>query len=945
MDATGSRLVGRGRELARLEDALAAASAGGGRALLVAGEAGVGKTRLLEEAAARARARGMAVVLGRAVRGAGEVPFRPIAQALAGALRATPLSEDRLRPFLPALGRLLPGWFAAPAPAATPDLVYVAEGALRLLQELAGRRGALLVVEDLQWADPESLAVVAYLADAARSSPLTVAASLRDDEPASQELAGAARAFERVLLGRLADERDIGDLAAAWLDGAVPPAVTELLVAHADGLPLLVEELLAALVSSGRLRRDGEHWCAPERLELELPATVAGTVEERLRSLPDPARTVLAAAALFGRRFDATLLAGACGLGVDDASAAVRGGVELRLLAPAGGEADELVRFRHALTREAVLRLTPPPERRRLAARALATVDAVRPGLPGDWCLLAAELALHAGLRDRAVELLEVAGERARQAGAVGSAIAALERAMGLLDDGGPRTASVGARLLDAIVAGGQAERARALATRLLAGTDSADVHAAAARAALLALDTEAAREQLEAARRLRGGEDSVDLDLLGARVALAAYRFEEAEALARRAGAAAGLRAERAEALLLAGQSLAARDVDAAEEVLGEAVEAAESAHLTAVRALALHALGGIDVLRVGRGDRIAGAREAALEAGMVGVAAAATHDLAMWRLLRFELAEGRRWADETVAAGRRWRLGWVLGAGLTKQAFAAALEGRFDDVEPLLDEAESLAGGDARGLALMDGHVRAAVALGREDAADALACTERAVARWAEHRLEPRPYLGLWALLGAVVGRVDPGAAWGRLEEGGALWQPAVRGLALAARAIGAARSGRPAEADVLIGDAAEALAATPWLGAMARRHAAPELLTHGSDRAEALLREADAFFAEARLEAPAAACRAALRRAGRRVPRRGRGAATVPAALRARGVTSREMDVLLLVAKGLTNREVAERLFLSPRTVDTHVQHLLAKTGAANRTALAAATAQSP
>ena len=103
-------------------------------------------------------------------------------------------------------------------------------------------------------------------------------------------------------------------------------------------------------------------------------------------------------------------------------------------------------------------------------------------------------------------------------------------------------------------------------------------------------------------------------------------------------------------------------------------------------------------------------------------------------------------------------------------------------------------------------------------------------------------------------------------------------------------------------------------------------------------AWLREAAAFFA-ARGEQPvAAACRALLRRAGAPVPRAGRGDPVVPASLRALGVTSREADVLALVAEGLTNQELAARLHLSPRTVEKHVASLLAKTGCRRRAQLA-------
>ncbi len=134
-------------------------------------------------------------------------------------------------------------------------------------------------------------------------------------------------------------------------------------------------------------------------------------------------------------------------------------------------------------------------------------------------------------------------------------------------------------------------------------------------------------------------------------------------------------------------------------------------------LRARALAALGGLDVLRVGSSDRAALAREAAFDAGMAALAAASTHDLAMLGLLRFELEDARAWAAHTVLLGRRYRLGWVLAAGLIKEAWAAALTGSPQEAERLLAEAEPIVGDNPRGCALINGHVRAALALGRED------------------------------------------------------------------------------------------------------------------------------------------------------------------------------------------------------------------------------------
>jgi DNA-binding CsgD family transcriptional regulator len=100
---------------------------------------------------------------------------------------------------------------------------------------------------------------------------------------------------------------------------------------------------------------------------------------------------------------------------------------------------------------------------------------------------------------------------------------------------------------------------------------------------------------------------------------------------------------------------------------------------------------------------------------------------------------------------------------------------------------------------------------------------------------------------------------------------------------------------------------------------------------------LREAEAFFAAGGYERTARRCRALLAEAGAPVPRRGRGGSVVPVALRGLGITSREMDVLKLVAAGLSNREIADRLVLSTKTVDRHLANLFDRTGLRNRTAL--------
>ncbi len=939
--------VAREAELDVLERAAAGCRNGGGSAVIVAGEAGVGKTRLLAEASLRARRAGMLVLRGRAASGAGQAPFRAVAEALAGGLRERAVSETSLRSFAPALAHMLPGWFERTSDGA-PELVFLAEGVLLLLRLLAGARGVVLGLDDLQWADPESLALVEYLAENAGTERLLLVGTLRDDEPSAPLLslrAHAGRGAVRWLeLGRLAQD-EVLTLAAARLGGAVPSSVSQLLQATAEGLPLFVEELLGGLIAAGALRRRGEEWHADERVGLHLPSTFVASVEERIAAMTDPAPVVLAAAAVLGRSFDTALLSACTGLSGSEVSAALRACADARLVEADHELGIDRMQFRHALVRDAVLQRTPPLERRAIAGAALAAVEATHPRLPGGWCGLAVELAQLAGRDDRAVALLRVASERARRDGALGASVEALERAIVLADESTAPVVQL--ELLESLVAAGRFERARELGERLSfepgGEAEQARVHLALAQAALIRLDWDEAERRLDAARACAGSTVGGRLDLLAASIAVGRYRNTEAERTARTVAVQAAARGDDAtacEAWLLAGESAAAADVKRAEAMFSRALTLAERRRLASLRARALAALGGLDVLRVGSRERVALAREAALDAGMAALAAASTHDLAMLSLLRFELEDARAWARHTVVLGRRYRLGWVLAAGLIKEAWAAALTGSAEDAERLLAEAEPIVGGDPRGCALINGHVRAAVALGREDLDAAWTAVEGAAELWWCQRLEPRPYLGLWVLLAVLTDPRGFEPVRERLEQRRVLWQPTIAGLCRAAQAALIVATDKDlAGADALLAQAEPLLERTPWFRAIAYRHLGERLLAAGSPTGERLLGAAIAFFASAGTRPPAEAARALLRAAGRPVPRRGRGHAAVPAQLAKAGISSREMDVLLLLAEGLTNRQIAARLYLSPRTVEKHVERLLAKTDSPNRVALAA------
>ena len=177
-------LVGRDQELRGLRSALDRMAAGHGATLAVLGEAGVGKSRLVREAAADAGARGVPVLLGRAVERDSPNALRPLAEALFSHLRRSgPPPAPELAPFRPILGRLIPEWRLPGEPVGEVSLVVLGEAVLRVLATVNDGVGCVLVLEDLHWADADTVEVVEYLADNVADQPILCLISLRDEEP------------------------------------------------------------------------------------------------------------------------------------------------------------------------------------------------------------------------------------------------------------------------------------------------------------------------------------------------------------------------------------------------------------------------------------------------------------------------------------------------------------------------------------------------------------------------------------------------------------------------------------------------------------------------------------------------------------------------------------------------------------------------------------------
>jgi DNA-binding NarL/FixJ family response regulator len=380
--------VGRTHELRELERALEAARAGRGTTILVAGEAGIGKTRLASELSRRARDAGFEVLLGRSIDLVGaDLPFQPFVDAL------RPLGEPRQ--------------FDAQA---TGSQLRVFENTLALLAERAAKAPVLLVLEDLHWADISTLDLVVFLAHNLDERPVLLLATYRADEHSSAErmrrLADRVKRSGSVLaLGPL--ERDeLTALLAAHGEALVQPAVADTIIARSEGNPLFAEELLAVASDVG-----------------ELPRGLRDLLLQRVARLDQPARHVSRLAAAAGRDVSYPLLSAAVELLERDLHDSLRQAVEHGVLV-AEPETSSF-RFRHALLAEAIYSTILPGERETVHAR---LADALaRDGAP------AAELAPHWAAAGRNDEALRASIEAARQAEVVfglAEAYAHLERAL-----------------------------------------------------------------------------------------------------------------------------------------------------------------------------------------------------------------------------------------------------------------------------------------------------------------------------------------------------------------------------------------------------------------------------------------------------------------------------------------------------------------------------------
>lgn len=449
-----AHLIGRDAELARLSALLDAAWQRQGGLVLVEGEAGVGKTRLVRELADQVRLRGGRVLWGACYEGE-RLPYGPFVEALRSLLdgegRADPQGlldglESQLRPLFPGLEG---AGQAESLPPPEPDQARLRlfDATVRLLGRLAERQPLVLVLDDLHWADDASLELLAYLVRNCRSLPLLLCGGARREERDEQHpltrlvwALSRQRLVERLELAPLPPPA-AGDLLAALLGLSAPPEpLAAAILHHAEGNPFFVEELVKMLAEEGRLERQAGRWrlvadTTTASLEaLWPPPTIRDLIGRRLGVLPPAVRDVLQRAAVLGREFTFDVLLAIDGLTENELLDAISELLRARLVEEIRDPRQDRYRFVHGMIQEVIYGDLPRRQRRRLH---LAAGQALEHYTADGLELVAGQLARHfaeGGDTARAVTYGRQAADRARQLYANQEAIHAYSLALAAID-------------------------------------------------------------------------------------------------------------------------------------------------------------------------------------------------------------------------------------------------------------------------------------------------------------------------------------------------------------------------------------------------------------------------------------------------------------------------------------------------------------------------------
>ena len=938
-------LIGREREQAALTEAITAAASGAAGVILVAGDAGVGKTRVIRAALAASGFR----VLASSTGPGGAPPYGPVVAALRAYVRAFPNGLREVGPLAAHLTLLLPELGSPPPQSDLPTLVEAVRCALVAI----GRaQPAAVFLDDLHWADAASLELLPALAGGLAGEPVALVGAYRsDDLPRGHALRRVRTELRRD--GRLREvvieplnRESTAALAARVLGAPLGSRLAALLYHRTQGVPFFIEELSTALVDSGRLTHGPGGWDLAGAGEMPIPDTLRDAVLLRADGLSQDGREALDVAAVLGLDIDLDLIEQLIGTGVGLTELLERG----LLSEGSSGQAA----FRHALVREAIYGEVPWPRRRtlhrimatELAARGTAAAIVAEHWLAGREfeqgrrALLAAadaSCAVHA-YRDaaralqRAVELwpedgaeverlaaLDQLGACAQRAGDLAGAVRAWEEsAAGFRAAGDLRaTAETERRLAGVLELQGQWERV------LTVRQAAVEAFAAAGLAA------DAAAERLTLADHLQGAGRYRDALPLVVTATEEAGQASRTDLLARSLGLEGSIRANLGEtevglALVRRGLSLAlehdlsapaaeiyqrlasalerAANYRGAREVYQEAYAFCEARNLPGAGQVCLACLSNM-LWYTGEWDRTIALCEeirtapdatptaVAFGAVLLGCVYTARGEAKRSRPL---LLESLAWAKRAEYAATEFGCIWTL-------ARVDVLEGMAESaVARCLAALARWAETEERHYAIPDLRWSATFFAEQGRPIDVAACAN-ALARIAAETGNPEALAALSHALG----------------EASLLDGDATQAADHFSRALDLLRS-----VDVPFERAQIQLRAGVALAALGEREAAVERLT-------------EAYRTATKLRARPLAAEAVrqLVTLGEQVERRlGRRAA----GQRERaGLTRRELEVVRLVAVGRTNREIGQELFLSARTVEMHVGNVLAKLDCRTRT----------